>query len=152
MPMPERQAGEGRAAPTVKQAPDEARGRTPTRGAQASAGQRHRRDRRRAARASGCRPAAAPGSGSSLDVARLLLSRLHRDDGRAHPSELEPAARASRRRRVVKFTIQRDGTLTDVDRRASRAATTSLDLAAQRAVLVDATAAAAAGGVSRTRR
>ena len=47
VPMPDAQARRSRRRqPTVKQAPDEARGRTPTRGAEVAAGQRDRRDRR----------------------------------------------------------------------------------------------------------
>ena len=45
---------------------------------------------------------------------RLLLSRLHRDDGRAHPQawKQQPGRAGAD---VVKFTIQRDGTLTDAE-------------------------------------
>ncbi len=101
------------AAP-VKQAPDEARGRTPTRGAETTRRQRGRGDRR--ARA-GLRPVDRRRRRIGVDARRreLLLSRLSGADDRAHPQQLDARRRRCRAPTIVKFTIQRDGTIGDVE-------------------------------------
>ena len=81
--------------PPVKQAPDDARGRTPTRGARDDAQAARSPKPASAARASGCRRGGGAGSGSTLDVARFLLSRLHPDDDRAHPPNWNQSQEAS---------------------------------------------------------
>ena len=89
----------------------------------------------RAARASGCRPAAAPGSGLDARRRRLLLSRLPRHDGRARSGATGTSRQKCAGDVVVKFTIQRDGTITDVDDRAVERLRRRSTSRAQRAVL-----------------
>ncbi len=101
VPKPNARPTKATPPPTVAQAPDEARGRTPTRGEEVAAGQRRRRDRR-----------ARPGL-RAVDWRRrriglvsrrreFLLSRLPGDDDRAHSRELEsPGGRPGHRRREV---------------------------------------------------
>ena len=69
VPDARRDAAEGAPSPAVKQAPDEARGRTPTRGAETAAGQRGRRDRRPRAGLRAVDRRRRRASGSTLDVA-----------------------------------------------------------------------------------
>ena len=114
VPLPNAKPVKVAPAPTVKQAPDEARGRTPTRGAQTSCRQH------------GCRYRHPWPGLRAVDrrrrrfrlVARrrrLLLPRIHRDHGHAHPLRRGARTRARPGRRLVKFTIQRDGSLTNVE-------------------------------------
>ena len=114
VPLPDAKPVKAAPRPTVKQAPDEARGRTPTRGAQTSAGHRRRRNRRRAARASGCPPAAVPDparrSTSPTSAARTTSRRWSMRIRQAWNQNQGAAGQT-----MVKFTIQRDGTLTDVE-------------------------------------
>ena len=139
------------AAPTaVKQAPDEARGRTPTRGAEVAPRARRSPRPARAGRASACRPAAAPGPASSSTSAisavrttsMLMVQRIR--------ANWNPQAEKSRAWPVVKFTIQRDGTADGRSRSTSRAAMPPLDLAGAARAGRHAAAAAAAGGVSQS--
>jgi len=118
---------------TVTQAPDEARGRTPTRGAETSAGS--------AVAATGARgegfglsSGGGPGTGSRLDVANFccpdyLITMTERI--RANWNQKQNASGEA----VVRFTIQRDGTLTNVALEQSSGSPV-LDLAAQRALAV----------------
>ena len=151
VPMPEREAGEGRA---------DADGQ-----AGARRGARPDADARRARRAPGSAVAetgargqgfglstgGGAGSGSTLDVADFCCPDYIAIDGRAHPQRTGTQSQRRAGRRIVKFTIQRDGTLTDVELERSSGYPT-LDLAALRARADDATAAAAARRVSRIRR
>ena len=121
--MPQATPTQADAAPTVKQAPDEARGRTPTRGARRRAGIGRRRDRR-----------ARPGLRAVDRRRRRVRARRSTSatsavpttsttDGRADPQRTGTRAPEAAGETVVKFTIQRDGTHHGRRRRASRAAT-----------------------------
>jgi TonB family protein len=118
---------------TVTQAPDQARGRTPTRGAETSAGS--------AVAATGARgqgfglsSGGGPGTGSRLDVANFccpdyLITMTERI--RANWNQKQDTAGET----VVRFTIQRDGTLTNIVLEQS-SGSPILDIAAQRALAV----------------
>ncbi len=119
-------------APEVKQAPDEARGRTPTRGAEVSAGSAVAETRARG-QGFGLSSGGA-GTGSSLDVADfccpdfiLVMTDLIRRNW-------NPMADVSGQT-IVRFTIQRDGRITDAALEKS-SGYTALDLNAQRAVMI----------------
>ena len=119
------------AAPPVKQAPDEARGKTPTRGAQTSAGSAIAETAIRG-QGFGLSTGGGPGSGSTLDVAdfccpdyiALMVERI-----RSAWVHNQGGTGVSR----IKFTIRRDGTMVDSEIETSSGAST-LDLAALRAV------------------
>ena len=119
-------------APGVKQAPDEARGRTPTRGAQVSAGSAVAETRARG-QGFGLSSGGA-GSGSSLDVADFCCPDfivLMTDLIRRNWNPMADVAGQT----IVKFTIQRDGRITDAALENS-SGYTALDLNAQRAVMI----------------
>lgn len=97
--------------PTVTQAPDEARGRTPTKGAQTSAGSAVAETGVRG-QGFGLSSGGGDGSGSTLDVAdfccpeyiQIMLQRI-----RSIWNQDQKVAGEC----IIKFTIQRDGTITD---------------------------------------
>lgn len=135
MTMPVPNAARPRPAPTrvVTSAPDEAHGRTPTHGAQTTPGSALANTGTQG-RGFGLSTGGGPGAGATLDVADfccpdylvLMTERIKT----AWDQKQGVAGQA-----VVRFTIQRDGRLTDAEvERASGTAT--LDLAALRAVLV----------------
>jgi TonB family protein len=120
-------------APNVTQAPDQSRGRTPTKGPQTRAGNAVA-DTGVRGQGFGLSTGGGPGSGSSLDVADfccpdylvLMIERIRsawaQDQGIAGQV-------------LVKFTVQRDGRLADpVVERSSNSS--RLDLAALRAVVM----------------
>jgi len=120
-------------APAVKQAPDEARGRTPTRGAETEAGSAVAFTGARG-QGFGLSSGGGPGSGSRLDVANFccpdyLITMTERI--RSNWNQKQDATGEA----VVRFTIQRDGTLTNVALEQS-SGSPILDLAAQRAIAV----------------
>jgi protein TonB len=132
MPLPNAKPTKATAAPAVKQAPDEARGRTPTKGAQVAAGSAVA-DTGIRGQGFGLSTGGGAGSGSSLDVAdfccpeyiQTMLTRIrgawNQDQGATGQT-------------LVKFTIQRNGALTnaEVERRSGNPV---LDNAALRAIL-----------------
>jgi TonB family protein len=131
VPLPNSKPVKAAPAATVRQAPDDARGRTPTRGAQTSAGSTVA-DTGVRGQGFGLSTGGGLGSGSSLDVAdfccpeyiAIMVTRI-----RATWNQSQGAAGQT----LVKFTIQRDGTIVNADiERAS--GTTPLDIAALRAV------------------
>jgi protein TonB len=132
MPLPDAKPVKAARAPAVKQAPDEARGRTPTRGAQTSEGSTIA-DTGIRGQGFGLSTGGGPGSGSSLDVAdfccpdyiAIMVTRI-----RSAWDQRQGAVGNA----YVKFTIQRDGTLTNVELERS-SGVTPLDLAAMRAVM-----------------
>jgi protein TonB len=132
VPLPNAKAVKATAAPPVKQAPDEARGRTPTRGAQTSEGSTVA-DTGIRGQGFGLSTGGGAGSGSSLDVAdfccpeyiAIMVTRI-----RSAWTQNQGAKGTT----LVKFTIQRDGSLTNVELERS-SGTTPLDFAAMRAVL-----------------
>ena len=121
------------ASPAVQQAPDEAKGRTPTRGAEPSPGNSVAVT---GARGMGFGLAAGggPGTGSYLDVSNfccpdyivLMIERIRANWNQDQGDTGEV---------LVRFTIRRDGSLVDaaVEKSSGQAA---LDIAALRAVLV----------------
>ncbi|HEY1910371.1 MAG TPA: TonB family protein [Vicinamibacterales bacterium] len=119
-------------APVVKEAPDQARGRTPTKGAQPSPGSTVS-DTGVRGQGFGLSTGGGPGTGSTLDVQdfccpgyiALMVERIRSAWQRNQGTPGET---------IVKFTIQRDGSLTNtaVERGSG---TFTLDAAAQRAVL-----------------
>jgi TonB family protein len=118
---------------SVKQAPDDARGKTPTRGAEAAAGSTSADTGVRGQGFGLSTSGGVGGSGYQLDVSNfccpsymeLMIQRIRqRWDARAEtPSQV-----------VVAFTIQRDGLITDIVTERS-SGYSLLDIAAQRAVL-----------------
>src|SRR5438105_7713983 len=97
---------------TVKQAPDEARGRTPTRGKETAAGSAVAVTGARG-QGFGLSTGGGPGAGSTLDVADFccpdylttMVSRI-----KANWRQDQNISGVA----IVKFTIQRDGTLQDI--------------------------------------
>ena len=119
-------------APVVKQAPSEARGRTPTRGAETRAGSAIAETGARG-QGFGLSTSSCSGSGVRLDVSDfccpdyvvLMVEKI-----RANWNRGTDASGLA----VVKYTIQRDGTIVNVELEKS-SGFTALDLSAQRAVL-----------------
>ena len=143
VPLPNAKPVKPTPSPTVKQAPDEARGRTPTKGEETAFGSAIA-DTGVRGQGFGLSTGGGAGSGSyARDHRRLLLSRVPGDDDRAHPLGVEPEPGRQRARAVIRFTIQRDGTITDATI-FKPSGTTTLDTAALRAVLATRHAAAAA--------
>jgi TonB family protein len=135
MTVPLPNAKPAKAAPPaapVKHAPDEARGRTPTRGAEATPGSTVA-DTGVRGQGFGLSTGGGAGTGSSLDVAdfccpeyiAIMVTRI-----RSAWNQNQGATGQT----LVKFTIQRDGSIrnAEVERPSG---TTPLDIAAMRAVL-----------------
>ena len=118
----------------VKQAPAEARGRTPTRGAQVTPGNSIAETGARG-QGFGLSTGGGPGTGSTLEIAGdfccpgYIATMVDRIRGAWNQNQ------GSRGVAFIKFTIQRDGRLTDyiVEKPSG---STPLDLAALRAVVV----------------
>jgi TonB family protein len=134
MTMPARGARPARTAPAqVNQAPDDARGRTPTKGAQVTAGSAVAVTGARG-QGFGLSSGGGAGSGLSLDVANFccpdyltdMMERIRQNWN----SQSEVTALA-----VVKFSIERNGSIRDVALERSSGYAV-LDLNAQRAVVV----------------
>jgi len=134
MTLPVKGAKATKTSPTaVKQAPDAARGRTPTKGAEVRAGSAVAETGSRG-QGFGLSTGGSPGSGSSLDVAdfccpdylSIMLERIR--------SSWDQSAAATGSV-IVKFTIQRDGPITD-ESLEKGSGYTDLDLAARRAVQI----------------
>jgi TonB family protein len=133
IPLPNAKTVKATPAPTVKQAPDEARGRTPTKGQQTSFGSAVAETGVRG-QGFGLSTGGGAGTGSSLDITgdfccpeyvSLMVTRI-----RAAWNQQQGATGAT----VIKFTIRRDGSIVDasIERPSG---TTTLDTAALRAVL-----------------
>ena len=118
----------------VKQAPDEARGRTPTHGAEVVEGSAVAETGARG-QGFGLSTGGAPGSGATLDVADFccpeyivqMIERI-RSNWDRHAESTAVV--------VVRFTIERDGTITGAVGGEKQRRTTALDFAAQRAVVI----------------
>lgn len=132
VPIPNRTPTKAAPPPPTKQAPPDARGRTPSKGPEARAGNAVAETGARG-QGFGLSSSSGQGTGATLDVAdfccpeyvQLMVSRIR--------SNWNPRAEVATTV-VVKFTIQRDGRLTDaVVERAS--GYTALDLSALRAVM-----------------
>lgn len=120
-----------KAPPDVKQAPDEARGRTPTKGAQVAAGTAIAETGIRG-QGFGLSSGGGPGSGSTLDVADFccpdyIVTMLERI--RASWQQQQGSSGIV----IVHFMIQRDGRLTNYEV-VQPSGSSVLDLAALRAV------------------
>jgi protein TonB len=132
VPIPNRAPTKAPPPPKVNQAPDEARGRTPTRGAETRTGSAIAETGARG-QGFGLSTGGGQGSGARLDVADfccpdyivMMVDRIRSN----WISTAETPAVA-----VVKFTIQRDGTITGAEIERSSGYTT-LDIAALRAVV-----------------
>ena len=131
MPLPNAKATKATGA-AVKQAPDESRGRTPTKGAQVTPGSTPV-DTGVRGQGFGLSTGGGPGSGSSLDVAdfccpEYIATMVYRIRS---AWALNQGARGQA---LVKFTIMRDGSIRNAEVERS-AGSPLLDTAALRAVL-----------------
>jgi protein TonB len=119
------------APPPVQSAPAEARGKTPTRGDEVRAGSAVAETGSRG-QGFGLASGGGAGSGSTLDVADFCCPDyliLMRDRIQSNWSQQVEVPGVT----IVKFTIQRDGTLTDISSERT-SGYSSLDLNARRAV------------------
>ena len=131
MTVPAKPAAKPTKSVDVKQAPDEARGRTPTKGAQVTPGSAVA-DTGVRGQGFGLSTGGGPGSGSTLDVADFccpdyivtMLERIR---------SVWAQRQASTGQCIVKFVIQRDGRITDYEVERSSGSPV-LDLASLRAV------------------
>jgi TonB family protein len=130
IPLPNVKPAKSVPAPRVKQAPDEARGRTPTRGAQVSPGSTVA-DTGIRGQGFGLSTGGGAGSGSSLDVADFCCPEYIATMVVRIRQAWDKSQGAGQT--MVKFTIQRDGKLTNIELERPSGATT-LDIAALRAV------------------
>jgi TonB family protein len=133
LPKPGAKPSRSAPAPEVKQAPEDARGRTPTRGDETSAGSTVAETGVRG-QGFGLSTGGGAGSGSRLDVAdfccpeyiALMLQRIYGNWN----ARVEVPGQS-----MVKFTIQRDGRITDVSVEKP-SGYVALDMNAQRALLL----------------
>jgi protein TonB len=119
-------------APTVRQAPDDARGRTATRGAETSAGSATAMTGARG-QGFGLSTGGGPGAGATLDVANFccpdyLVTMVERIKANWDPNQNVSG------QTIVRFVIRRDGTLQDASVERSSGYPIP-DLAAQRAIV-----------------
>jgi TonB family protein len=134
MTIPKTAAKPSKTTPTqaITQAPDEARGKTPTKGAKTSAGNAVAETSVPRGQGFGLSTGGGEGSGSTLDVAdfccpeyiQIMLQRI-----RSIWNQDQKTAGEC----VIKFTIQRDGRITDHEVERS-SGDPILDIAARRAV------------------
>jgi TonB family protein len=137
LPNPKARPTKAQPAPIVKQAPEGARGTTPTKGAQTAFGSTVAATNSPRGQGFGLASGGGPGSGSTLDVADFccpdyLFTMIERIRSVWNNNQ------GATGQCVVKFTIQRDGSLVNptVERTSGNA---TLDLAAQRAIYMTAT-------------
>jgi len=134
VPLPNAKTVKTTPGPTVKQAPDEARGRTPTKGKEPAFGSAIA-DTGVRGQGFGLSTGGGAGTGSSLEITgdfccpeylAIMITRIraawNQNQGGAHGTSL------------IRFTIQRDGTIT-TPTIFQQSGTTTLDTAALRAVL-----------------
>ncbi len=121
------------AAPSVKQAPDEARGRTPTKGKEAAFGSAIA-DTGQRGQGFGLSTGGGAGSGSSLDITGEFCCPEYVATMVVRIRSAWNQNQGSAGQTLVKFTIKRDGSIVDaaIERQSG---TTTLDTAALRAVL-----------------
>lgn len=133
VPLPNAKPVKATPGPTVKQAPDEARGRTPTKGAQPAFGSAIA-DTGVRGQGFGLSTGGGAGSGSSLEITgdfccpeylATMITRI-----RAAWNQDQGARGTS----LIRFTIKRDGSITDATI-FKPSGTVTLDTAALRAVL-----------------
>jgi TonB family protein len=131
MTIPVPNAKPAKPTPEVKQAPDEARGRTPTRGKEVAAGSAVAETGARG-QGFGLSTGGGAGTGSTIDAVNfccpdyivLMIDRIRANWVQSHETTAS---------NYVKFTIQRDGRITDVVLEKS-SGFQNLDLASQRAL------------------
>jgi len=134
MPLPGAKPSKAPARPDVNQAPPEARGRTPTRGAQTSPGNSIAETGARGL-GFGLSAGGGPGTGSSLEITGefccpgYIATMVDRIRGNWNQRQ------GASGKVTVRFTIQHDGSLSDYTV-FSPSGSTALDLAALRAVAV----------------
>jgi len=134
MPLPGVKPTKAPVRPAVKQAPDDARGRTPTRGAQTSPGNSIAETGVRG-QGFGLSTGGGPGTGSSLDITGefccpgYVATMIDRIRGVWNQNQ------GGAGQVIVKFTIQRDGSLTSPSVEMP-SGSIPLDLAALRAVVM----------------
>jgi TonB family protein len=134
MPLPGVKTTRAQVRPDVKKAPDDARGRTPTRGAQTSPGNSIAETGARGL-GFGLSAGGGPGTGSSLEITGefccpgYIATMVDRIRGNWNQRQ------GASGKVTVRFTIQHDGSLTDYTV-FSPSGSTPLDLAALRAVAV----------------
>jgi periplasmic protein TonB len=134
MTLPAPHAKPARPAPVpVQQAPNEARGRTPTRGPEPRAGSALAETGERG-QGFGLATGGGAGSGSYLDVANFCCPEYIADMTDRIRRNWNPNAEITGEV-LVKFTIQRDGTITDRSLEQS-SGNQVLDITAERAVAV----------------
>jgi TonB family protein len=132
VPVPGRPAVRASSSAAVKQAPEGARGRTPTRGSEVASGSALVETLARG-QGFGLSTSGGSGSGSRLDVADfccpdyvvLMVEKIRAN----WKSQAEVPAEA-----IVRYTIQRDGTIVDPEIEKS-SGYTALDISALRAVV-----------------
>jgi TonB family protein len=133
MPLPNAKPTKATAAPAVKQAPDEARGRTPTKGAQVAAGSAVAETGTRG-QGFGLSTGGGSGSGSSLEIIgdfccpEYLATMITRIRSAWNQNQ------GARGTSLIRFTIMRDGSITNATI-FKPSGTVTLDTAALRAVL-----------------
>ena len=120
-------------AVTVKQAPDEARGRTPTRGAQTSAGSAIA-DTGVRGQGFGLSTGGGAGTGSSLEITGDFCCPEYLATMIARIRSAWNQDQGARGTSLIRFTIKRDGAITDATI-FKPSGTLTLDTAALRAVL-----------------
>jgi TonB family protein len=133
IPAPNARVVKSAPAPSVKQAPDEARGRTPTRGTQQAFGSAIA-DTGVRGQGFGLSTGGGAGSGSSLEISGDFCCPEYLATMIARIRSAWNQNQGSRGTSLIRFTIQRDGRITDATIFKPSGATT-LDTAALRAVL-----------------
>jgi TonB family protein len=134
MPLPHAKPVKAAPAPAIKQAPDEARGRTPTKGPQTSAGSTVA-DTGVRGQGFGLSTGGGAGAGSSLEITgdfccpEYLATMITRIRSAWNQNQ------GARGTSLIRFTINRDGSITNATI-FKPSGTVTLDTAALRAVLV----------------
>ncbi len=132
VPLPNAKSVKARPSPPVKQAPDDAAGRTPTRGAQTSAGSTAA-DTGVRGQGFGLSTGGGPGSGSSLEITGDFCCPEYLSTMIARIRSAWNQDQGARGTSLIRFTIKRDGSITDASI-FKQSGTVTLDTAALRAV------------------
>ena len=133
VPLPNAKTVKTTPGPTVKQAPDEARGRTPTKGAQPAFGSAIA-DTGVRGQGFGLSTGGGPGSGSSLEITGDFCCPEYLATMIARIRSAWNQEQGARGTSLIRFTIKRDGSIVDATI-FQASGTTTLDTAALRAVL-----------------
>jgi protein TonB len=133
VPLPNAKTVKATPSPPVKQAPDDARGRTPTRGAQTSAGSTAA-DTGVRGQGFGLSTGGGAGSGSSLEITGDFCCPEYLSTMIARIRSAWNQDQGARGTSLIRFTIKRDGSITDASI-FKPSGTVTLDTAALRAVL-----------------